>query len=355
MLGESPSSPNQELPAPEIVGAEIIPQPEPKFEYQLLTGHYRSDGTYKTTEQLQTEYIRLTDELVHKITDGVDVIDPATDKVEHEKVDYVVWLDKSARPVSWLMHDLWPFLAADSEGNIPPEPASRFVNIDRNQWTSSVDPQGQGVTNVADISPTIIRSLRSIFLVNHQDRKQGLTEQIDNAPTQFDGKTVLIVDELVSSGRTLAYAQDFFKRAFPEAKIAGTHWMGKATTKNQGLAVGNADQPVWYSDETDLGRGVANRNIDLSLTRGNDKKDYANAQRLGAWFLSVRLATPDPLSNRLRSELHQLAEDAKAGKVFIEPSLFRDEEDYDERALRLNDLTSLPKYIAAKRALSARQ
>lgn len=313
----------------------------PDFEYQLLVGHTRTDGTFKTTEQLQTEYIRLTDEIIRKVTDGVEVVDKETGERGLRPVDYIVWLDKSARPVMWLTHELWPYLAADSEGNIPPEPQHRFVNIDRNQWTSKIDPEGRGISDVNNIDQSIIRSLRSIFVANPRDREEGLTEAIDSVSTQFDNKTVLIVDEVLSSGRTLDYAIKFFERAFPEANVAGTHWMGKLATKGQ--AVGNADLPVWYSDKTPLGRGVGDRHPDASLNSKN------RTQQLGAYFLSTALTGPDPLSTQLRREMHQLAEDAQAGKVFIEPSIYRTEDDYDERALRFNHLNSLPQYIAQKR------
>jgi hypothetical protein len=319
----------------------------PDFEYQLLVGHRRTDGSFKSTEQLQTEYVRLTDGLVHKMVDGVDVTDPETGETTKEKVDYVVWLDKSARPVSWLTRELWPLLASNEAGNVPTMPESRFVNIDRNQWTSSIDPQGHGKSDVQNIDQSIIRSLRSIFLANPKDRETGLTEAIDMAPTQFDGKTVLIVDEVLSSGRTLDYARSFFQRAFPDAKVAGTHWMGGLVTRGKGLAVGNADLPVWYSDTTEMGRGIGNRNVDLSLQSTNQ------AQRLGAYFLSTALQEPDSLSSILRRELHQLAEDTRTGKVFVEPSLQRNEADYDERALRLNNLDSFRDYIAQKRQHNA--
>ncbi len=323
-----------EPPAPELLA--------PESQYELLTGHRRTDGSFKSTEQLHTEYVRLTDELVHKIVDGVDGTSSKSGETTRERVDYVVWLDKSARPVAWLTRDLWPLLAADSEGNVPKQPESRFVNIDREQWTSSIDPQGLGASDVAKIDKSIIRSLRSIFLTNPKDREGGLTEEIDRAPTQFDGKKVLIVDEVFASGKTLDYAVGFFNRAFPQSIIAGAHWMGGVIAKNGG--VGNADLPVWYSSKTTMGRGIGNRNIDSSLKSGN------KTQQLGAYFLSTALGEHDPLSTRLRGELHQLAEDTKAGKVFIEPSIQRDEVDYDERALRLNHLNSFDEYLARKRS-----
>jgi len=313
------------------------------FEYQLLVGHRRTDGSPKSTEYLHTEYLRLTDQLVHKTTEGISVKDPDTGEYATKPVDFIVWLDKSARPVQWLFHKMWGTLAAQSSGTIPNEPQHKFVNIDRKMWSSTIDVNGHGSTNVSTLDQSIIRSLRSIFLERPHDREDGLTERIDKAPTQFDGKTVLIVDELISTGRTLTYAENFFKRAFPEANVAGAYWMGGITSKNG--AIGNADVPVWYTDKHSDGRGVGDRNIDASLARPGK----LSAQRLGAWFLSVgQHGGPDALSRQLRQEIHHLADDARSGRVFIEPSRQRDIDDYIERGLRLNNLPDIEAFKAKK-------
>ena len=62
----------------------------PEFEYHLLTGHNRTNGSFKTTEQLHTEYVRLTDNLVYQMVDGVEVTNPESGTKSQEKVDTVV-------------------------------------------------------------------------------------------------------------------------------------------------------------------------------------------------------------------------------------------------------------------------
>lgn len=320
----------------------IDQEPEP-YEYELLKGHYRTDGIWKSDEQLKTEYVRLTDNIVHVLTDGVRCRNKQTGEIEKRPVDYVVWLDKSARPVSWLTKALWPVLARNSDGHTPKLPQFRFVNIDREQWTSSIDPNNVGSTNVDKLDPSIIRSLRSVFIENPNKLNDKLDEQVDELPAQFDDKTILIVDEVKSTGRTLSYAQSFFERAFPTANIAGMHWMAGITAKDG--AFGNLDLPVWYSDDTVMGRGVRNRNVDLSLKSSNA------AQRRGARFLSTAFRDHDPLSTRLREEMRHLATDVINHVVLVEPSRFRDEKDYDERAVRLNAADSLADYLAKLREL----
>ncbi len=305
-----------------------------KYDYQLLVGHARTDGTPKTGEQLRTEYIHRTDELVRLITEGVNVDDPVTHERSMRSPDCIVWLDKSARPLAWMMRELWPRLAQEDDGTVPSMPSSHFVNIDREQWVNTVDPLGKGTVDLDRVDQSVIRSLRSIF-VSPSDKKEGLTEAIDRAPATFDGKTVLIVDEVYASGRTLAISENFFRAAFPTAIIAGVHWMGGVTQK--GFAQGNADLPIWYKDDTHLGRGIGNRNQEES------HRSPSLTQRLGGWFLSSRLKEDDPSSTQLRQEIFHLAHDKKVLSV---PSYQRD--DFEERAERLNDM-SFDEFRTAKR------
>lgn len=274
---------------------------EDSFRYEILTGHHRTDGSYKNERELRMQYIQLTDELIHKMTDGLDVINPDTGEKELKIPDVVIFLDKSARPLSWLTRDLWDTLAQDPiSGEIPQKPDFKFLNIDRNQWVNTVDPDGQGTMNVDLVDDGVVRSLRSIF-VNTKDKINGLTDDIDTAPSVLDNKTIMVVDEVYSSGRTLDIATKLVRRAFPTAHVGGTHWMAELTTK--GLATGNNDLPVWYSDKHAWGRGIGDR-----MTGGGKDKPSTNVtQKFGSWFLSTRLPEPDTKALQLRAEFKQLA------------------------------------------------
>lgn len=328
----------------EMLESSIPAQP---FEYELLRGHYRTNNTFKNDEQLRSEYVHLTDELVRQMTEGVSVYDKETGEYRSEKPDVVVWLDKSARPVSWLTKELWPTLAADADGNVPDMPEFRFINIDREQWVNTIDPDGTGFMNVDLVSPSVVRSLRSVF-ISPELKEDGLKPELDSTPTELDGKTVLIVDEVRASGRTLDVASKFFQRAFPGAKFATTHWMASIAQLRdpRGFAVaqGNADLPVWYKEHDISGRGVGNRDERRS------SQSHSRTQRLGAWFLSTRLMDNDPESRQLRKELKQLAKDVLEKKVLVVPSKERDIEDAVERIERLNGMT-FEEFKAAKRHL----
>jgi len=300
----------------------------PVFEsedYRFLVGHRRTDGAFKTDEQLRAEYIHRTDGLIALMTDGVEVMDIAKRERRVEKPDYVVWLDKSARPVAWLTKELWPKLAPNpGETEVPKMPKFRFVNIDRQQWINTVDPSGTGYVDINQVSPTIIRSLRSIF-VEPKYKRHGLTSEIDKAPAELDDKTVLIIDEVMATGRTLDIARQFFGRAFPTARIATAHWMGGIAQVGQ--AIGNADLPVWYQEKNEKGRGVANRN------EVSSQRSASLTQQLGNWFLSTRFPELDPDSSILRKEIKRLAHD---DDVLVIPSYQRD--DFIERVESINGI-----------------
>lgn len=322
--------------------AAELNQPTP---YELLVGHERTDGSFKTSEQLRSQYIELTDELIYTITSGVEVVNNQTGERELRSPDYVIWLDKSARPVAWLTKELWPILAQEEDGSVPGMPEFKFVNIDREQWVNMIDPNGVGAMQVDNIDSSIIRSLRSIF-TEPKYKSEGLTEAIDSSSSLLDNKVILIVDEVQASGRTLNMANSFFKKAFPSANIATKHWMAGQTTKfvpGAGMAQGNADLPVWYKESTVSGRGVGNRNDRLS------EQSKSITQRLGSYFLSTRLQGPDPDSRQLRQEIKQLAEDVKINKILVVPSLYRD--DFMDRAVRMNDMANFDEFKDARTKL----
>lgn len=285
------------LTAPE---AYEPPPPADDFEYELLIGHNRADGKFKTDQQLRMEYIQRTDKLIYSMTHGVEVKNKETGEIEKKVPDIVVWLDKSARPLAWLTKELWPQMAADpNTGKVADMPDFKFVNIDREQWVNKVDPGGSGYMDINEVDTSIVRSLRSIF-ISPEDKKDGLTEKIDTVESELDNKTILIIDEVFTSGRTLQIAERFFERAFPGSQIAGEYWMQGIHRRPDGSQT-NRDLPVWYKEKDRTGRGIDDRDDRLS---GQSKN---TTQRLGAWFLSRRFPEPDQDALKLRKEFKQLA------------------------------------------------
>lgn len=341
----------------------------PEFEYEILKGHFEPDSrTWKSEKELRMEYVQLTDELIRKMTTGVSVENPETGETEVKVPTVAVFLDKSARPLSHLVRELWPVLARDPKtGEIPPMPQFKFLNIDREQWVNQIDPYGVGIMDIEHLRPSILNSLRSIFVEREYKDKieqNGLNDAVNHMPSTLDGETVLIVDETLSTGRTAKIARAMMKRTFPKTAVAATHWMTSKFTKN-----GNEFNavPVWYKTADRMGRGVSDRYVDVMEGRRLDEtseKDYY--RKFGKFFLSAPHWLSVPEGETLRDEAYmqlvrEIKELATNPDVPFIPSMKRD--DFDERLLAYNgwDATKLSvkdeqnaidQIIAEKRAIN---
>lgn len=284
---------------------------EKEFVYEVLT----TNKGPVDDEKLKTRYLTWVDQLIYRM-EGLDHPESGTP-------DYVIFLDKSARPLAWLVKEFWPHLAqkvpADpnnpkSELVTPKMPEIKFLNIDREAWQEIVGRSDTGVIDVSGVSKTDIEDLRGIFLKNSRDDNNSTFEQ----EALFDGKSILVIDEVKTTGDTLETARKMLGRAFPTAIIRDAWWMipSVVDTGKGGKRVG--ELPVWYSSDTPAGRGVGNRVSRLS------SRSYSSRQRYGALFLSTRHTEPDALSDQLRLEVHQLAKDYLGGKLRFIPHYGRE-------------------------------
>ena len=302
-----------------------------KDKYAILHEHRRTDGSFKSIEELEMEYVQLTDKLIYKMTHGETV---AGSEAGGEKIipTKVVFLDKSARPLAWLVNELWDVLAPEpGSDEIPPKPDFKFLNIDRKQWVGEMDPNGTGGYDARHISQEAIEGLRSIY-----NRKHDGSYDAEN---EMDDQAIMVVDEVRSTGRTLDISRQIIQRAFPGSKVFGTHWMGGRVSVPGGDA--NADLPVWYRDDSTnvkhvYGRGVGNR--------------AANPTHPSQLFLSTRFPEPDQRALRLREDLKELAEGVKSGEVPYVPDFSREIDDMEKRSERING-RPLKEVVLARRAI----
>ena len=231
--------------------------------YRLLDGAFGKSG-----ERLRSDYVAYTWDLLARIqADGADVL---------------VFLDRSARPVWWLVNALGPVLGLDSA-----RPRVCFSFIDRLAWrplTGSLE--GPGGLRLDALPKADTDRLRAIF-----HGRGGKT---------LDGARILVVDEVRASGDTLAIAIGLFERAFPTAEVSGAWWMRPPAAKAQGGTPRIAEVPVWYSDQYTGGRGVS--------TPRNQRS-----------FLALRPEQPDVRAIQLRREIAQLALDVAQGRQRIRP------------------------------------
>src|SRR5579872_950247 len=202
------------------LGSTEIPSPDFKFpaKYTELTGEAQGNGW--STERLLSEYVRNTDGIIGKLDGSIplkddkgEILGPPTS---------VIYLDKSARPVQWMVSALWPILAKKEGGNIAPKPQQYFLNIDKDMWLVDMG-FNPGEIQDASSKPINLNNIENIQ--DHINRiraiysKEPLEEEnvgdAFNYPTRLDGQHVLVIDEVKSSGKTLEIAQMLLSRAIP--------------------------------------------------------------------------------------------------------------------------------------------
>jgi hypothetical protein len=122
--------------------------------------------------------------------------------------DVIFFLDKSARPAAYLFRRLYPHYLSDS---LMPE--IRFVNI---------NGRGLFVNYCAD-----------------QFQNSGVAVRETYGKHLPEKAKILIIDEFVSSGKTLRIAVETLREAFPESRIDSM--------------VAYSDLPKWYGKVSELG------------------------------------------------------------------------------------------------------
>lgn len=269
-------------------------------------------------------------------------------------IDHAVYLDKSGRPVRYLLKELWSQL---SSGTFP---ESSFRNIDKEQWRSLMPPDTDSVQkpSVDDISLDNYEKHHdadaAISLEEHLARLRATyldpkyLQYIDEYnlsdvwqyPTILDGKHVAIVDEVKSSGATLKIADLLMRAAVPEAKFEPVYWSVPhrhewETYDRDGNPTGREfaveSVPVWYDSNSAYGRGIGERNPALA------ERSRSKRQRIGKYVLSnaphdmvtLERTTMDQRSHDIRNDLLTLAERFKSKMIDYVPS--RDRNNFAER------------------------
>ncbi len=205
---------------------------DPAFEWRLMRGHRAVSGLWLTDESIRTQYVHLTDVLIGVLLDGGH--------------DTALFLDKSGRPVAWMVDRFWPVLAPtfDEAGAVsgwPARPALRFLNIDRLQWRDHLDPLGTGAINATGLPSEVADDLRRALLQRPGDAAlEG--EALHAAPTFLTGRSVLVIDEVRVGGSTVEIACGMLGRALPRRPLR-RHPMDEASPR-AGPGRQRAQQPA---------------------------------------------------------------------------------------------------------------
>lgn len=218
----------------------------------------------RDTEAILRMYTTFTDKLVG-VADGSiehrDIEDPLQPERSHQKPDVLLFLDKSARPVSWMVDAFWEqFAKEDAE-----KPDYEFLNIDRTNWfmrqghVRQIAERYLGPSDfdIDKVSDEDIARIRAVF-VDGDLSEDGWQEQVWNLGTRLDGKNIVVVDEVKNKGGTLSIATQLLRRAVPEAVVSGVYfWETDIRIINDRTGETQADSvPVWYDAVNPMGRGI---------------------------------------------------------------------------------------------------
>jgi hypothetical protein len=278
------------------INSKKVELEKPAHEYSILTlKHYEKRVTqdagvkkpieFVSDEKMRTIYIQRTSELIERIL--------------KEDCDTVIYLDKSARPVSLMVREMWDIFAPDK-----PKPDTKFANVDAHHWLNDSEARPETHEAHAMVIPqSVIQELQNAFK-NEFYQKDENGNVLLNDSNQPIGKKVLIVDEISVTGSTLVLAKKMFEAAFPEVEFETKPWLQSTNVERGGRLI-PVELPVWYHEKDVSGRFVG------------DIKE-------GSQIFSAPLEGTDPLSQALRADIKQMAIDIRSGKQAIRPSQDQD-------------------------------
>lgn len=251
---------------------------------------------------------------------------------ERIRPDHVIYLDKSARPVSWMVNLFWDKFSDEKR------PGHSYLNIDRQPWFRrsgvTVNPDGYSRSpdgslhrdsfsdfKTENIPPEDFARIRALYIDG--GIKSENPAEIMESPSQLDGKNILIVDEVKRSGSTLDIAKWLIKNAFPEAaSVEGAYfWQGSQKVNHDGTESQMRSVPVWYDSSTTFGRGAGEIDPKFYADRHETfKTDRTRAQKFGSLVLSSTYdlaSEPNQLSRELLREMKKMRGDFDAGKILL--------------------------------------
>ena len=245
------------------------------------------------------------------------------------KYDHIIYLDKSARPVSWLVNTFWGDF---TEKERPPH---SYLSIDRADWFKKVgidtDNDGRMIggdrskitfENFRDkadaLPPEIFAQLRALYIEGGIDTEDP--SEIMKLPATLDGKRILIVDEVSRTGSTREIAKYLVSHAFKGAYVQTT------TFWDPGVVIGKdesdiASSPVWYDPKSEFGRGIGPKNPEHYKRKYEAHPNPKNrAQRFGAILLATPLnlaEEPGQPSRELMREIKTMHQEYQEGHILM--------------------------------------
>ncbi|NCU37990.1 hypothetical protein EOL96_02955 [Candidatus Saccharibacteria bacterium] len=303
-------------------------------DYNLFTG----DKQAVIGEKWDSDYVReRVVEWTNDLIMALDGRDSERDRVVGSKElaqsppDHVVWMDKSARPVSWLVDAFWDQLAKDGAN----KPNDIYLNFERSEWFLRIGKTEQDYIdgdrtkfNADLLDEDEILRVRALFTQQSVD-EDNWREEMRAEEDLFAGKHLMIVDEVQSTGgATLDISTGILKRAFPGATITTRYFWRGGLVGDITINAGERQMksaPIWYDTSTIRGRGIGDTNeayfIDQheQAAQGDDMHEKARTfkQLLGAHVLSEPLSGFDMLTAQLQQDIAYLTYAYASGKLFL--------------------------------------
>ncbi len=241
----------------EIEKEELSSEPfaDTEIEYKIFTREFYKNRhktepskdrfPVETDEFLRARYVNKVETLIQEIVNG--------------NIETLFFLDKSARPLAWMVKELWDVFAPKT-----PIPTIKFMNFDAQSWRGQY-PELVKEDNVAfknrDINISVIpekeiAKLHDTFTYGAGLARRGQTGTQIRQQDQI-GEKILVIDEISLSGTTRELAASFLQRAFPKTEVSSTSV----------FVIGRAEeeQPIWYSPKYANMRGVGELSKDSAF------------------------------------------------------------------------------------------
>ena len=304
------------------------------------------------------ERINVNENIIHYVTDTARLISEIDGRLGGGKAyDHIIYLDKSARPVSFLVNLFWnDFAAKNSQGCPVKRPEHSYVNIDRSPWFRNVGIKvsddgrqkengelatyADFVKNIDNLSKRHLAEIRALYVTGNFVEDENW---IMNQPSILDGKRILIVDEVSRTGSTLEIAKHLYRLAIPNAEsVEGTYyWHPTEPPLKMGDETMLTSLPVWYDPNTLLGRGIGSpsqtyysevRDRCLKEYEGNPSLEISKLKRhaFSSEVFSAPLLKDDgsvldlaeeKKTRSLCRDLIKLHEEYVAGRLFFVPPI----------------------------------
>ena len=273
--------------------------------YRILRPDTRR-GAHRSVEELLEDYVAMLNPLIEAMAGADDAAG----------ADVAVFLDKSARPLAWMIRALGSHVAPQRSGEgsqlavVRPMPAMRFVRIDRLAWRLD-RRRSFAEAGMRPVTDDEVRGLRAVFQIGTRN--------------ELDGRRLLVIDEQSETGDTLRVARILFEKAFPTSQTTTMRWINSRIDPRTGHPA-VVKIPAWYPLDDALGGPDDPRGRGVFDPVPYESDRPAHGPRFPPesypFLCTPAISEPggearasDPASMQLRLEVRRLVEDFLAGRI----------------------------------------